>query len=187
MLFEDTYLILKKLPNFKIEVEKENFNVIQIFTEAELIKAFSNGDLKFECTGKNLSKTSGGINTSYALGDLEDSSFKEEAIFRYEVIKPLLESSDQNVISRVDEVNSWSVNLEKAKKVLMIVYFTKQLAIQAFTDGLKFTKSQVVTSDHCCHPIIIVEVKEILEYLQKFMNSLTNQLIYILRNSKEFL
>jgi hypothetical protein len=32
MLFEDTYQILKKLPNLKVQVEKENFNVTQIFT-----------------------------------------------------------------------------------------------------------------------------------------------------------
>jgi hypothetical protein len=58
MLFEDTYLILKKLPNFNIEVQRQNFNVPQIFTEAQLITALCNGDLKFECTGKNLSKVS---------------------------------------------------------------------------------------------------------------------------------
>jgi putative transposase len=126
MLFEDTYQILKKLPNLKVQVEKENFNVTQIFTQAELITALSNGDLKFECTGKNLSKTSGGINTSYALGELDVSSFKEEAIFRYEVIKPLLELSEQNAISRADEVNSWSVNPKKAKRNLndCLVYHT---------------------------------------------------------------
>ncbi len=126
MLFEDTYQVLKKLPNFKVQVEKENFNVPQIFTQGELIKALSDGNLKFECTGKNLSKTSGVMNTSYALGELGESGFKEEAIFRYEVIKPLLVTSEQNAISRADEVNSWSENPEKAKKNLngCLVYHT---------------------------------------------------------------
>ncbi len=126
MLYEETYQILKKLPNLKVQVEKEHFNMTQIFTQSELITALSEGNLKFECTGKNISKTSGGINTSYALGELDDSSFKEEAIFRYEVIKPLLEPSEQNAISRANEVNSWSNNLEKAKKNLndCLVYHT---------------------------------------------------------------
>ena len=187
MLFEDTYQVLKKLPNLKIQVEKEDFNVTQIFTQSELIKALSAGNLKFECTGKNLSKISGGINTSYAIGELDNSGFKAEAIFRYEVIKPLLDPSEQNAASRADEINSWSVNPEKAKKNLndCLVYHT--VSSQSIYRWLKAYKEScgdirsLLPSYHKCggkgHPRISPKVNDLFAKL----------LIYIIINNKEFL
>jgi putative transposase len=64
-LFDETYTILKKLPDLKVEAEEDKFKAVKIFTFTELVKHLSNGDLKFECTGKNLDFINEAINESY--------------------------------------------------------------------------------------------------------------------------
>lgn len=122
-LFDEVYTILKQLPNLKFEAEEEQFKTVKIFTYTELIKHLCNGDLKFECIGKNLETANkSSFKTSFFIENLQDSKHKDCALFRYEVIRPILKlSSDKRrtaIISRVNEVNSWSTNPLVAKENL---------------------------------------------------------------------
>jgi Mu transposase, C-terminal./Integrase core domain. len=114
-LLGKTYLILKLLPNEIVEVQDEQFKSTLNFTQPELVKHLCNGNLKFECKGKNLETTSeSNLKTSFFIESIEESKYKSQAIFRLEVIRPLLELNKKQlrsqVIARVNEVNSWSDN-----------------------------------------------------------------------------
>lgn len=122
-LFDEVYTILKRLPDLKIEAEEERFKTIKIFTYTELVKHLSNGDLMFECIGKNVvNNIEPSIKTSFFIENIKDSKHKERAIFRFEIIKPLLKvSSNQRncaITSRVEEVNAWSNNAQAASEKL---------------------------------------------------------------------
>lgn len=122
-LYDQVFTILKRLPDLKIEAEDQRFHEIKIFTYMELMKYLGEGQLKFECVGKNLQNSPEPvINTSFFIENLNDSKHKEYAVFRYEVIRPIIETpaSQRNtaILSRVAEVNSWSDNPLKSKKNL---------------------------------------------------------------------
>ena len=112
------------MPNLKVEVEDDKFRITKIYTYTEIIKQLCEGNLKFECTGKN----SGGVNntqffkSSFFIEDIKDAKYKEHAIFRFEVIRPLLDVPVSQrrscILSRVDLVNSWSTNPLVAKEKL---------------------------------------------------------------------
>lgn len=129
-LFDHEYLILKNLPDQKIEAEEDRFKTIKIFTHSELIKHLSNGNLKFECSGRNTVKNEGALKTSFFIENLEDAKFRDQAIFRFEVIRPILELNKKkrraSVLARVNEVNSWSDNPKMARDNLNgCIYYHK--------------------------------------------------------------
>ena len=115
-LENSTYLILKRLPGAKIEALDEQFNETRIFTYNELIKYLSEGLLRFEAKGKNTVKDSEKtLFTSFSFEDIENLKHKEQAIFRYEVIRPLLQvpytqRTFYHITERAKEVNSWKDN-----------------------------------------------------------------------------
>ncbi len=122
-LGNEVFTILKRLPGLKVQAEEERFGKTIIFKDEELIKYLCNGDLRFECKGKNLKIDNKAlINTSYSFEDLDDSSYKERMIFRYQVIYPILKTSPKErhnaILKRVEEVNSWSNNPKLAKENL---------------------------------------------------------------------
>lgn len=120
-LNDEIFTILKRLPDLKIEAEDEKFRETKIFTYIEMIKYLSDGQLKFECVGKNLENTPL-MKTSFFIENLDDSKYKEFAIFKYEVLRPIIETPVNQrrtaILSRVTEVNSWSDNPLKSKNNL---------------------------------------------------------------------
>ena len=121
-LFNQEYLILKDLPDQKFEVEEDRFKKTKIFTHSELIKYLCNGDLKFECSGRNTKKNDIALTTDFFIDDIEEAKFKEQAQFRFEVIKPILGLNKRNrraaILERINDVNSWSDNPRIAKENL---------------------------------------------------------------------
>ncbi len=159
-LFDDVYTILKLLPNLKVETEEEKFKTTKVFTQTELVKHLSNGDLKFECTGKNLEvKSEYSIKTSFFLENLEDSKHKERAIFKYEVILPILKlpfnQRNPAIMARVQEINSLVDNPLKISKVLNGCTYHKPVSYTSIYRWIKdFTESggdvrSLFPSYHC--------------------------------------
>lgn len=132
-LKNSTYSVQKRLTNLRVEALNENFNEIEIFSYSELSGYYSKGLLKFEMTGKN-SKTGNMTKCpEYQFEDIENLKHKEQAIFRYEVIKPLLEfpQGQRNHIlieKRAEEVNSWACNSKIAKDNLGDCTFYKKVS-----------------------------------------------------------
>lgn len=123
ILFNEVYTILKRLPNLKIEAEDAQFKTTKIFTYMELAKHLSDGNLKFECIGKNsVHDNMPSLKTSFFIEDIKDTKHKDRAIFRFEVISPILKASpyqNNNAIkARVNEVNSWANNIQDAAENL---------------------------------------------------------------------
>ena len=127
----DVYTILKRLDNGNIQVQSEQFGDIKIFTQNELKKLLSLDKLKFEVKGKNISKTSDvSLCTSFDFDDIEQLKHKEEAIFRYEVLKPLLEipftyRKRSDIESRANEINSWLYNPKLIQENLSCSFYKK--------------------------------------------------------------
>jgi len=122
-LFDEVYSILKLLPNDNVEAAESRFNTVKIFKQSELITYLCNGNLFFECRGKNLkSEENSTIKTSHVTECLESEVYKDRAIFKYEVILPLLDipysKRHAAILSRVAEVNSWFSNPKTAKEKL---------------------------------------------------------------------
>lgn len=111
-LQNNNYKVIKRLPHSTIEVIDEDFGDTKIFTNNEIYTYLSSGLLYFEIFGKNTIRSTDKINTSYMFDDIDDLAHRDEAIFRYEVIKPLLhiKTSRAMVESRVEEVKSWENN-----------------------------------------------------------------------------
>ena len=147
MLLDKVFTILKRLPDSNIEAEEENFKTTKIFKQNELIKYLSNEQLKFECVGKNLENSCHStIKTSFFIEDIKDSKHKECAIFRYEVLIPLLKlpynERNKAIDIRVEEVNSWSNNPRKAKESLNGCSYYKTISCISVYRWLKnFTES----------------------------------------------
>lgn len=121
-LNNEVYTILKRLPGMKIEVQ-DSFNEIKIFTNEELIKYLCEGKLLFECIGKNTVKRSDELCTSFVFNNIENEKHKDQAIFRFEAIKPIigmpyLNRNYKTIQQRVDEINSWSENPKLAQENL---------------------------------------------------------------------
>lgn len=108
----NTYKIIKQLPHSTIEVIDEDFGDTKIFTNNEIYSYLSSGLLHFEVFGKNTIKSTDKINTSYTFDDIYDLAHRDEAIFRYEVIKPLINGykTMAMVDARVAEVKDWKNN-----------------------------------------------------------------------------
>lgn len=111
-LQNNTYKIIKQLPHSTIEVIDEDFGDTKIFTNNEIYSYLSSGLLHFEVFGKNTIKSTDKINTSYTFDDIDDLAHRDEAIFRYEVIKPLINGykTMAMVDARVAEVKDWKNN-----------------------------------------------------------------------------
>jgi putative transposase len=111
-LQNNIYKIAERLPNSTLEVIDEAFGDTKIFTNNEIIDYLSNGLLHFEVTGKNTIKSDANINISYTFDDIDNLAYRDEAIFRYEVIKPLINGykTMAMVDARVAEVNDWKNN-----------------------------------------------------------------------------
>ncbi len=111
-LQNNTYKIIKQLPHSTIEVIDEDFGDTKIFTNNEIYSYLSIGLLHFEVSGKNTIKSTDKINTSYTFDDIDDLAHRDEAIFRYEVIKPLINGykTMAMVDARVAEVKDWKNN-----------------------------------------------------------------------------
>ena len=197
-LFNEAYTVLKRLPSSKVEVEEEQFKTVKIFTNNELIKYLSNGDLKFECSGKNLEKNSEpSIKTSFFIEDIKDSKHKDRAVFRYEVIYPLLKLAvnqrNSAIASRVDEVNSWSSNPLIAKENLHGCSFYQTVSYSSVYRWLKdYIESNgdiraLFPSYHCSggkgkariEPQILDFTKEAIdEYYNKKQRITTRELLF---------
>jgi putative transposase len=115
-------MILKLLPNRKVQVEHQGFQTPVIYTQAELIKLLSEGRLEFQVSGKNIRKTADGtIPTTYHINDLDSVKYKEVTIFKFEVIKPLLVIGKRSIAvvrQRVEEINQLAENPNLALKTL---------------------------------------------------------------------
>lgn len=111
-LQSNIYKVIKKLPHSTIEVIDEDFGDTKIFTNNEIYSYLSSGLLHFEVSGKNTIKSTDKINTSYTFDDIDDLAHRDEAIFRYEVIKPLINGykTMAMVDARVAEVKDWKKN-----------------------------------------------------------------------------
>ena len=111
-LQNNIYKVIKRLPHSTIEVIDEDFGDTKIFTNNEIYSYLSSGLLHFEVSGKNTIKSTDKINTSYTFDDIDDLAHRDEAIFRYEVIKPLINGykTMAMVDARVAEVKDWKNN-----------------------------------------------------------------------------
>lgn len=122
-LESSTYTIQRRLPNLRVEALNENFNEIEIFSNAQLSDFLNRGLLKFEIKGKNTKADKEKVSTEHQFEDIENLKHKDQAIFRYEVLKPLLviPQGQRNHIlieKRSVEVNSWATNLQIARENL---------------------------------------------------------------------
>lgn len=114
-ILDQIFEVIKLLSNGNVQVQNCQFGDFQIYSQCELIKLLSEGKLVFECHGKNVELSSDSINTTYDFEDLESSKYKQVAIFRYEVIKPLLEipyclRKRSHIKARVVEINNFLNN-----------------------------------------------------------------------------
>lgn len=111
-LQNNIYKVIKRLPHSTIEVIDEDFGDTKILTNNEIYSYLSSGLLHFEVSGKNTIKSTDKINTSYTFDDIDDLAHRDEAIFRYEVIKPLINGykTMAMVDARVTEVKNWKNN-----------------------------------------------------------------------------
>lgn len=117
------YTILKCLSDGKIQVLREGYQKGELFTKQELIKLLDQGRLEFEVKGKNVRPVKeGSFSTSYEENYLEVVKRKEETIFRFKVIEPLIQirRTKSDVRQRVQEINNLSRNPMLAKKILGI-------------------------------------------------------------------
>lgn len=122
------YLISKMLPEEKVEAIDESFNHSEIFTWKELIKQLDSGNLFFEVPNYNTQTSTATSQFEYNTNYLECEEHKDIAIFRLNVIKPLIAHKDYLIGSeiinqRVIKVNSYKDNLEKAREVFNSNYF----------------------------------------------------------------
>lgn len=125
---QESYTILRLLSSGKIQVERQGYLTVEIFTKTELIKLLDEGRLEFEVKGKNVrSSEPGSFSTSYSENYLESVQRKTETIFRFEVIKPLLKirRTKVEVRKRVEEINELSKNPKNAEAVLGLVFIKK--------------------------------------------------------------
>lgn len=85
------YTIVKCLDGVKIQVLREGYQKGEIFTKYEMISLIDQGRLEFEVKGKNIRPPDkGSFSTSYLVNDFEKVQRKDETIFRFKVIEPLL-------------------------------------------------------------------------------------------------
>lgn len=106
---KDVFVILKLLEDGNVQLQNTSFGDIAVYTRDELINMLCSNRLRFEVYGKN-TKQDDNIMTSFDFDDISDNKHKEEAYFRYEVIKPLLEISScyrkrSDLIRRVEQLN----------------------------------------------------------------------------------
>ena len=109
---DSNYIIMKRLPNKIIEVQSLTFGETLNFTENEIYKLLSNGQLIFEQPAIiNPLKPISPSKKIFHVEDLSTSKFKNKIIFRFEVIKPILSlpkhKKHEAILNRVIEVNSW--------------------------------------------------------------------------------
>lgn len=132
------YRILKIQPNKLIEVFDENYSNMKTFTQDELIRNLCNGELKFEVNGKNIKQMKEkSISFEYEFQDIENLKHKEEAKFRYGVIKPLLDipyniRKENDRIQRAIEINKMLDNPSKLKEVLECDFCKKVSAMSIY-------------------------------------------------------
>jgi putative transposase len=125
------YEVLKRLPNACVQVRDEDFFDTKMFTQEELISLLNKGLLKFEVKGKNIKITEGSkLNTTFDFEDIEDLKHKEQAKFRFEVIKPLLavpyaHRTYDDIKNRVEQINSWADDPGLATKHIGCNYYKK--------------------------------------------------------------
>lgn len=136
------YTIQKRLPNLRVEALDVQFNETKIFSNQELITYLSSGELKFEVFGKNTVSTNEVLRTQYEFEDIENIKHKEKAIFKFEVIKPLLDipysKRNHNFIEkRVAEVNSWANNPKLASDNLNDCAYYKTISKSSVYRWLK--------------------------------------------------
>lgn len=132
------YKILGVQHNGVVEVLDENYSDRKAFMKDELIKYLCNGELKFEVMGKNVEQTPKiSVSFKYEFQDIEDSRYKEEAKFRYGVIKPLLDipyniRKENHRIQRAYEINNMLSNPSKLKEMLECEFCKKVSAVSIY-------------------------------------------------------
>lgn len=157
-LENNIYKISKRFPNSTIEAIDEVYGDTKIFTIKEIMKYISSNILHFEVKGKNTTQSDDAISTTYLFDDIESHKYKDEAIFRYEIIKPLINNrflrSRANVDSRVMEVNSWKKNQyvitnSPFKKIYKVSRSSIYRWIQAYEESNGDFRSLVPSYDNC--------------------------------------
>ncbi len=124
------FIISRLLSDGKVETLDETFDEKILFTQKELIKQLDSGNLHFEIDSiKNKDKKADG-NNEFDTSFFEFEKHKDKAIFRLNVIKPLIIGRNyllgaKNVDKRVQEVNSYENNIEKAHEIFDSSYFKK--------------------------------------------------------------
>jgi putative transposase len=120
-LGKNIYIISKILSNSNVQAIEETFNETIVLTQNQMIKELNAGNLCFEIKDMSTS-ISNKAKFEYPTNDIEFEKHKDSAIFKYNVIKPLIMKNSFSigrdaVKQRVDIVNSYKDNQILAQQV----------------------------------------------------------------------
>lgn len=129
-LNEQIYRIATMFQDGNVRVIGEKFQEEKIFTKKNLITELCTGNLKFEINDRN-NKTKGSeIVLKSSINDSEFEKYRDEAIFRFNVIKPFVFSENlcrtkKDIINRVKQINSLEDNPSALLDMFNSSYFNK--------------------------------------------------------------
>lgn len=129
-LYEQIYRIVSILQDGNVRVIGETFQEEKILTQKNLSMELSNGNLKFEIYDRNNKTNSSEIVLESSIDDSEFEKYRDEAIFRFNVIKPFASSenlcrSRKDIINRVKQINSLENNPSALLDMFNNSYFNK--------------------------------------------------------------
>lgn len=129
-LYEQIYRIASILQGGNVRAIGETFNEEKIFTQKGLIKELSNGNLKFEIYDRNNKTNSSELVLESSIDDSEFEKYRDEAIFKFNVIKPFVYSENlcrakKDIINRVKQINSLGNNAAELLDMFGSSYFNK--------------------------------------------------------------
>ncbi|MBC2580737.1 hypothetical protein [Clostridium sp. DJ247] len=129
-LYEKIYMISKILSDGNIQAIDQVFNKTVIFTKKELIKQLDLGILNFEVHNRNSKNSICEANFKFDIDDIEFEKHKDEAIFKFNVIKPFIFKDNicrtrSAIIKRVEEVNSLENNKPLVQELFDSNFFCK--------------------------------------------------------------
>ena len=129
-LGKSVYMISKLLSDGNVQAIEETFNETILLTQSEMIKELTAGNLCFEVKDMSTSITNNKTKFEYPINDIEFEKHKDRAIFKFNVIKPLITLNSfsigrDKVKQRVEIVNSYKNNPTLAQQIFDSSFYSE--------------------------------------------------------------